>query len=154
MIFISKEIMRTDILENKDLILKWIEDNQSKSYMCKQFNCRPSTLERYLKILGIEYSGNQGGKGLKTDPKRKTAKEYSISTLVKSHVMKLKLIEDGIREHKCEICEITEWLGEPTPLELHHIDGDRFNNELSNLQILCPNCHSQTPNHSGRKNKK
>lgn len=146
--------MRTDILENRDLILKWVEENQSKSYICKHFNCRPSTLDRYLKKMGVVYDGNKGGKGLKTDPKRKTAEEYSKSTLVKSHVMKLKLIEDGIREHKCEICGITEWLGKASPLELHHIDGNRFNNMLDNLQILCPNCHSQTPNHSGRKTKK
>ena len=29
-------------------------------------------------------------------------------------------------------------------MELHHIDGDRTNHKLDNLQILCPNCHSQT----------
>jgi hypothetical protein len=89
--------MRNDILESKGLILKWIDENQSKSFMCEQFNCRPSTLERYLKKIDIEYKGNQGGKGIKTDPKRKSALEYSKSTLVKSHVMKLKLIEDGIK---------------------------------------------------------
>jgi Zn finger protein HypA/HybF involved in hydrogenase expression len=143
--------MRNDILESKGLILKWIDENQSKSFMCEQFNCRPSTLERYLKKIDIEYKGNQGGKGIKTDPKRKSALEYSKSTLVKSHVMKLKLIEDGIKEHKCENCGITEWFGVPSPLELHHIDGDRFNNNFINLQILCPNCHSQTPNYSGKK---
>ena len=65
--------------------------------------------------------------------------------------MKLKLIEDGIKEHKCENCGITKWFGEPCPLELHHIDGNRFNNNFINLQILCPNCHSQTPNYSGKK---
>lgn len=30
------------------------------------------------------------------------------------------------------------------------LDGDRFNNELINLQILCPNCHALTDNYSGR----
>jgi hypothetical protein len=146
--------MRNDILGNKSLILKWIDENQSKSFMCKQLNCRPSTFERYLKKLKIDYKGNQGGRGIKTDSKRKSAIEYSESTLVKSHVMKLKLIEDGIKEHICENCGIREWLGKPTPLELHHIDGNRFNNKFDNLQILCPNCHSQTPNYSGKKNNK
>lgn len=46
------------------------------------------------------------------------------------------------------MCTLSEWMGEKLPLELHHIDGDRFNNQLENLQILCPNCHSLTPNHS------
>jgi 5-methylcytosine-specific restriction endonuclease McrA len=29
-------------------------------------------------------------------------------------------------------------------MELHHIDGKRTNHHLSNLMLLCPNCHSQT----------
>lgn len=143
--------MRNDILESKDLILKWIDENQSKSFMCEQFNCRPSTLENYLKKLNIKYKGNQGGKSIKTDPKRKSALEYSKSSCVKSNRLKEKLFEDNIRKKKCENCGITEWMGKPAPLELHHIDGDRFNNDFSNLQILCPNCHSLTPNHSGKK---
>lgn len=28
--------------------------------------------------------------------------------------------------------------------ELHHVDDDHNNNNLTNLQILCPNCHLQT----------
>lgn len=36
---------------------------------------------------------------------------------------------------------------QPVKFHLHHIDGDHFNNELDNLQILCPNCHSMTDNY-------
>ena len=36
------------------------------------------------------------------------------------------------------------------PLEVHHLDGDRMNNELSNLQLLCPNCHALTENWRGK----
>ena len=35
-------------------------------------------------------------------------------------------------------------------LELHHIDGNKHNNELENIQILCPNCHAQTSTNSGK----
>lgn len=56
----------------------------------------------------------------------------------------------SLREHKCECCGLEQWQGKPIPLELHHIDGDRYNNELDNLQLLCPNCHSQTPNYRGK----
>jgi len=31
--------------------------------------------------------------------------------------------------------------GIPSVLEVAHIDGDRLNNDVSNLVILCPNCH-------------
>lgn len=46
---------------------------------------------------------------------------------------------------KCLECGISEWQGNPITLELDHIDGDNTNNIRSNLRILCPNCHSQTP---------
>ena len=48
---------------------------------------------------------------------------------------------------------MTEWLGEPIPLELHHIDGNKQNHQLSNLQMLCPNCHSITDNFKSKKHK-
>ena len=59
-----------------------------------------------------------------------------------------------LRGRKCENCGAEEWLGQPINLEVHHIDGDHYNNELSNLQLLCPNCHSYTNNYKGKiKNK-
>ena len=37
---------------------------------------------------------------------------------------------------------------------MHHKDGDHLNNNLDNIQLLCPNCHSQTHNFAGNKNLK
>lgn len=59
----------------------------------------------------------------------------------------------ALRGHQCECCKNTEWLGQPINLEVHHIDGDRSNNELNNLQLLCPNCHSYTENFCGKSKK-
>lgn len=63
------------------------------------------------------------------------------------------LISSGQKRHACEECEYTMWNNKPIPIELHHIDGDNDNNDLSNLKILCPNCHAQTANYKS-KNKK
>ena len=41
-------------------------------------------------------------------------------------------------EHKCAICE---WNEDKDVLEVHHIDENRNNNDISNLIILCPICH-------------
>ena len=58
-----------------------------------------------------------------------------------------------LRGHRCEVCGLTTWLEKPITLHIHHLDGNRINNELENLQLLCPNCHSFTDNFIGRKNK-
>lgn len=60
--------------------------------------------------------------------------------------LKERLIREGIKEYKCECCGITEWNNKPISLQLHHINGIHNDNRLSNLQLLCPNCHSQTDN--------
>jgi predicted HNH restriction endonuclease len=33
---------------------------------------------------------------------------------------------------------------------LEHIDGNAYNNSESNLSLLCPNCHSQTPTYKAK----
>ncbi len=56
-----------------------------------------------------------------------------------------------LRGQKCECCGLTEWLNQPITLEIHHINGDHNDSRLENLQLLCPNCHSYTPNWRRRK---
>lgn len=148
--------MRHDIVERKQDILLWVKQNESKAYICKQLSCKPETLERYLKLFDISYKGNMGLKGKKTDTKYVPALEYINNQHVSAHKLKLKLIRDNIKEHKCEVCNETEWMGKKIPIELDHIDGNHYNNDLSNLRIICPNCHAQTDTNSGKnvKNRK
>ena len=56
----------------------------------------------------------------------------------------------ALRGHCCENCKNTEWFNNPIPLEIHHKDGNSLNNEISNLQLLCPNCHALTDNYRGK----
>ena len=86
--------------------------------------CKPCQIE--LKHLHITLNLNDA----KTD---KTRRKILIKT----------------NGHQCEICNNTEWNNKPITLELDHIDGDSDNNKESNLRIICPNCHSQTPYHKG-----
>ncbi len=54
------------------------------------------------------------------------------------------------RGHQCEVCKLTEWLDQPIPLEMHHIDGDAKNNTFANLQLICPNCHALTETYKAK----
>lgn len=142
--------MRTDILDRKEDILRWIEEERPKSYIAKELGCKPETLNNYLNKMGIIYAG-QPGKGVNPlNNGYQTAEEYIISgSVISSSVLKKKLIRDGIKEKKCEICGLSFWQGVELPLELHHKDGNHYNNELSNLEILCPNCHSIQEGNNG-----
>lgn len=63
------------------------------------------------------------------------------------------LLKTGLKQNKCDDCGISKWRGKPLIVQIHHDDGNIYNNKLENLKMLCPNCHSQTPTW-GTKNKK
>lgn len=46
--------------------------------------------------------------------------------------------------HKCAICG---WDKDERILEVHHINENRNNNDISNLMILCPICHKKLTLH-------
>lgn len=72
------------------------------------------------------------------------------STYTNMERLKIRLVRNNLKVYRCEICGITTWNGEPLSLQLHHKNGKHNDNRLTNLQILCPNCHSQTENYGSR----
>ena len=68
--------------------------------------------------------------------------------------LKGRLLAAGLKENRCEGCGIQDWLGKPLSMALHHVNGEGTDNRLENLMMLCPNCHSQTENFSGRGRKR
>ncbi len=75
------------------------------------------------------------------------------STYTNTHSLRKRLIREGIFEHRCMSCGLDTWLNNKIPLEIDHINGDRYDNRLENLRLLCPNCHALTATYRG-KNKK
>ena len=52
--------------------------------------------------------------------------------------------------YKCNNCGIDKWNEKPLSLDIEHKDGNSTNNAPLNLELLCPNCHSQTSTYKGR----
>jgi predicted transcriptional regulator len=67
----------------------------------------------------------------------------------RNHI-KRRLFEAGVKARRCESCGLSEWRDVAIPLALHHVNGDRHDHRLENLQILCPNCHGLTETWAGR----
>ena len=79
-------------------------------------------------------------------------KEFFIcGTVVRSnHALKRKILKNNICEYKCQECGNTgEWNNKKLTLQVHHINGLKYDNRPENLIFLCPNCHSQTKNFTG-----
>ena len=101
-----------------------------------------ANMKRKLQKLQID-TNHWTGQGWSKDEQLKDWSNYKRTGNIKKHLIKK-------RGHKCEKCKGTEWFG-PIPLEIHHVDGDRTNNELENLQLLCCNCHATTDNWRNKK---
>ena len=142
---------RKDILEQKEQILEWIEQQLPKREIAHRLQCKPSTLNIYLKKMNIEYEGQEHS--YKSEYNKYIPSSYYTSDSshkIETFKLKMKLIREGIKKEQCEICKLTEWQGVKIPLELHHKNGNRYDNSLENLQILCPNCHSLQEYHCGK----
>lgn len=72
---------------------------------------------------------------------------FRLNSNIKNSIIKREyIIRILSSQPKCECCGITNWNNKSLVFQLHHIDGNNRNNAVSNLQLLCPNCHSQTNN--------
>lgn len=86
---------------------------------------------------------------VRTRPQAMPVEQLLSGRRNRSHI-KGRLIRLGLLEDVCAVCGTTSWLGRPLSLHLHHINGDGGDHRLENLQVLCPNCHSQTDTFGGR----
>ena len=61
---------------------------------------------------------------------KKSNVKYSLDDILagkhpgyQSSRLLMRLVEEGYKEHKCEHCGITDWMGQPISLHLHHKDA-------------------------------
>lgn len=109
----------------------------------KQAGGNFSNMKRKLQQLKVDCS-HWTGQGWNKDQQLKNWSEYTKVKGLKKHLIKLK-------GNICECCKNSLWLNYPIKLEVHHKDSNRTNNEIINLELLCPNCHSFTDGFRNRK---
>jgi hypothetical protein len=134
---------------NDEKIIEICDSSLSMSIAASKLGIHFNTLKRRATKLGV-YNPNQSGKGLKKH-KRDGFDKIPISEIIEgkhpqyqTNKLRIRLISEGLKEKKCELCGITEWNNKPISFELDHINGIRNDHKLENLRIICPNCHSQT----------
>lgn len=104
------------------------------------------------------WNPNQARKGVYRAPSEHSRQTIPLESILRGEHpsyctghLKRRLLREEILPNKCAICPIgPEWNGLPLVLQLDHINGDSSDHRLTNLRILCPNCHSQTATFAGR----
>jgi len=121
------------------------------------------TLKQRIKADGLDVShlpiGNHrfnGGRKFKVEkiPLEKILVEHS--TYARGNLKK-RLIDNSILKNVCanvKCGQLPIWNDEPLVLILDHINGVPDDHRLENLQLLCPNCNSQTKTFGGRNQSK
>jgi len=97
------------------------------------------------------FSGQAWNKGKSLEPRRSLEQYLNNEAPIQSNKLRNRLLKQEVFPHQCSLCKRKKWFNLPIPLELDHINGDNKNNNLSNLRLLCPNCHAQTATFRGRK---
>lgn len=129
-----------DVIENSKKV-------SSIAGLLKELGLKPAGgnyihMKKTLQRLNINTT-HWGGKSWNKNAQLKNWQDYVRVESLKPHLLKL-------RGNQCEMCFNINWLNNPIPIEVHHIDGNRTNNNLNNLQLLCCNCHALTKTWRGR----
>ena len=147
----KREYAIDKLIENADKCINMLD-------LCHKMGIENVGGENYKEVrrlaqeLGVELKFTYKRNVLSNHNPRIEIKDILVenSTYKDATKLKKRLFKEGIKEYKCERCGITEWQGKPISLQIHHINGVHNDNRLENIQILCPNCHSQTNTYSGK----
>lgn len=114
-------------------------------------------VKKYIKELKVNtehFKGRAWNKGLRGFIRPRIPLNLILvkGSNYQSFKLKNRLFAVNLKVPECEECG---WAVKTQdgylPLELDHINGDRHDNRLKNLRILCPNCHSLKPTYRSRR---
>lgn len=143
----------------KEVMQEALENAYSIAEVCRNLNLKPvggnyKTIHKYCKLYDIDLSHLTGqdwkanSNLVKCKNSDSLEKMLQENTDVHSSHLREKLIASQLKTNVCEVCGCGDsWQNKPITLQLHHVNGDHFDNRIENLRILCPNCHSQAEGH-------
>lgn len=145
----------------KEVLEAVVPECTSIAQVCESIGLVPigsnfKTVRKYINIHGIDISHFTGPRWNKGKSFTEETAIIPLEDILKKGVnynsfrLRNRLVSAGLKQNVCEICGKS---GDEYTLELHHIDGNHFNNELSNLQVVCLQCHHDTPNYKKPKSK-
>ena len=141
--------------QNIEQVKEIIRNSKNKSEVLRKLKLKNNggnfnTLDHFIlrNSINIEHFSNIGqiGKYVKYNSLDEVLIENSPYQST-SH-LKDRLYKEGLKERKCEKCGQNElWNNEKISLILDHINGDRHDNRIENLRIVCPNCNATLETH-------
>lgn len=133
-----------------------VADNTSMKAVCLALGLKTDGgVQRWLKghivklALCTKHFVRTKVNSAKVLPLTELCKEKPLTT--SSSNFRKRLIREGWLVNACSECDMEPlWNNKQLTLQLDHIDGNKNNNRIENLRLLCPNCHSQTETFCGR----
>jgi len=150
---------------NVEKLKKVVENSTSIRQVIRKLDLIPaggnySQIKKYIENYKVDIShfkGKAWNKGLSGRylPIISMDKILVKDSTYQSYKLKARLFKENLKKPKCELCGWAKCsIDGRLPLELDHINGDRTDNRLKNLRVLCPNCHSLQITHRARNIKK
>lgn len=150
---------RASRLDDAASFIRAAEESRSLAEMAVRLGCSPNSLNSLRKAAERHGVALPDGRATRSGNHVATILSERASRIlvqgsrrVAGTTLKHICFGLGLLTRECSSCGIgEEWNEKPLVLQIDHVNGDPTDNRIENLQILCPNCHTQTDTFAGRK---